>query len=305
MLGLVVRVLFCGSGWRTFVDILARAMPPGTEVDLWDVKDPLERVVPGYHVLLPSNGPITAEVIAAAGDLRLIQQPAAGTDNIDLAAARARGVPVCNAPGASGESVAEMALFLMLALLRRLPESRRAFADRLIGQPIGRQLRGRHLGIVGVGLIGSALARLAEGVGMIVTAVGSRRSDDEWEKLLREADVVSLHCPLTAATRGLMDGRAFSLMKPGALLINCARGPVIDRAALERALDGGRLGGAGLDVFWDEPWDPAEPLYARPNVVVMPHVGSSTEEAMFRIAAIVAANMDRISRGAPLLHRVA
>lgn len=287
------------------MDVLSRAMPPGSAIDLWDRKQPLERVVDGYQVLLPSNGPITASVIAAASDLRLIQQPAAGTDNIDLAAARSRGIPVCNAPGPSGGAVAELALFLMLALLRRLPDARSAFADARIGQPIGREVRGRHLGIVGMGLTGSALARLAEGVGMTVSAVGSRRSDAEWERLLREADVVSLHCPLTAATRGLMDDRAFSLMKPGALLINCARGPVIDRPALARALDGGRLGGVGLDVFWDEPWDPADPLYNRPDVVVMPHIGSSTEEAMGRIAAIVAGNMDRVSRGEPLVHRVA
>jgi phosphoglycerate dehydrogenase-like enzyme len=297
-----VRVLFCGSGWRTYVDVLARAI--GTTVDIWDRAQPLERVAADYDVLLPSNGIISAGVIAAAERLMLIQQPAAGTENIDLAAARARGIPVCNAPGPSQTAVAELALFLMLALLRRLPEARAAFADARIGEPIGRELGGRRLGIVGMGKTGSALARLAEALGMTVAAVGSRRSEADWERFLRESDVVSLHCPLTDATRELMNDRAFSLMQPGALLINCARGAVVDRAALERALDT-HLGGAGLDVFWDEPWNPADPLYQRSNVVTMPHVGSSTEEAMTRIAAIVAGNIERIARGAPLLHRIA
>ncbi len=300
-----MRALFCGSGWHSFVKIIERALPPGSEVDIWDRTQPLERVAVDYHVLLPSNGSITAEVIAAASQLQLIQQPAVGTDNIDLEAARARGVPVCNAPGQSGPAVAELALFLMLALLRRAPEAQAAFGRASIGGTIGRELAGRTLGIVGMGVTGSALARLGEGVSMKVAAIGSRRTDAAWEKFLREADVVSLHCPLTPATRGLFDDRAFSLMKPGALIINCARGPVVDRAALERALDSGHLGGAGLDVFWEEPWDPNDPLYQRPNVVVMPHVGGSTEEAMSRIASIVATNMARAPRGEPLLHRIA
>ena len=300
-----MRVLFCGSGWHAFVKIIERALPPGSEVNIWDRSQPLERVVDGYEVLLPSNGAITADVIASASQLRLIQQPAVGSENIDLEAARARGIPVCNAPGQSGPAVAELALFLMLALLRRAPEAQAAFACATIGSTIGRELAGRTLGIVGMGVTGTALARLGEGIGMKVTAMRSSRTDAEWEKFLREADVVSLHCPLTPATRGLMDDRAFSLMKPGALVINCARGPVIDRPALERTLDTGHLGGAGLDVFWDEPWDPGDPLYQRPNVVVMPHVGSSTEEAMARIAAIVAGNVDRAFKGQPLLHRIA
>lgn len=300
-----MRVLFCGSGWHSFVKIIERALPPGSEVHIWDRAQPLERVVDGYQVILASNGPITASVIAAATQLQLIQQPAVGTENIDLEAARARGIPVCNAPGQSGPAVAELALFLMLALLRRAPEAQAAFARSTIGSTIGRELAGRTLGIVGMGVTGSALARLGEGIGMKVTAVRSSRTDAEWQKFLREADVVSLHCPLTPATRGLMNDRAFAAMKAGSLVINCARGPVIDRAALERTLDSGHLGGAGLDVFWDEPWDPNDPLYQRPNVVVMPHVGSSTEEAMSRIAAIVATNVDRVTRGEPLVHRIA
>jgi phosphoglycerate dehydrogenase-like enzyme len=300
-----VRVLFCGSGWLPFVDILARGLPPGASISLWDRATPLVQAVADIQVILPSNAPIDAAVIAAAPDLRLIQQPAAGTENIDLEAARARAIPVCNAPGANHTSVAEQALFLMLALVRRLPAATASFAAARIGEPVGRELRGRRLGIIGRGRSGTALARIAEGIGMTVAAIGSRRTDAEWETFLAEADVVSLHCPLTSATRGLLDDRAFALMKPGALVINCARGPVIDRAALEAALDRGQLGGAGLDVFWEEPWDPSDPLYRRPNVVVTPHIAGSTEESLERIAAIVGGNIDRMTRGAELLHRVA
>jgi len=300
-----MRVLFCGSGWLPFVDVLARGLPPGCEMTLWDRSIPLARAVAGVAVLMPSNAPIDAGVIAAADQLRLIQQPAAGIENVDLDAARARAIPVCNATGANHHSVAELALFFMLALARRLPEANAAFAAARIGEPCGRELRGRRLGIVGRGRSGSALAAIAEGLGMSVSAVGSRRTEAEWERLLGESDAVSIHCPLTPATRGLMDDRAFSLMKPGAFLINCARGPVVDRAALERALERGRLGGAGLDVFWDEPWAPDDSLYRRANVVVTPHIAGSTEECWARIAAIAADNIDRLLRGAELLHRVA
>jgi phosphoglycerate dehydrogenase-like enzyme len=230
-------MLFCGSGWHTYVEILDRAMPPGCRVELWDRKAPLEQAVADVQVLLPSNALITAPVIAAARDLRLIQQPAAGIENIDLDAARARAIPVCNAPGMNQVAVAELALFLMLALVRRAPEAMAVFREGRIGEPIGRELRGRSLGIIGMGRSGRALARLAEGAGMTVASVGSRRTDAEWEAFLRAADIISIHCPLTPATRGLLDDRAFSMLKPGALLVNCARGAIVERAALERALE--------------------------------------------------------------------
>jgi len=116
---------------------------------------------------------------------------------------------------------------------------------------------------------------------------------------------VSLHCPLTAATRGLIDAEALAALPPHAMVVNLARGPVIDRPALEAALARGHLGGVGLDVFWHEPWDPADPLYADPRVVTLPHVAGSTQEAFAAIAAIVVDNVDRVRRGAPLVHRIA
>ncbi len=300
-----MRALFTGSGWRPFVEFLTRRLPDSYQVSIWDRARPLEEAVADIDVLLPSNAPFSAEVIGAARAARLIQQPAAGVENIDLSAARARGIPVANAPGANQRAVAESVLLLMLGLARRLPEAQARFAGAVIGEPVGRELGGRCLGVVGTGRTGSALAELARGIGMEVRALGSRRDDSEWTAFLAGADFVSLNCPLTAATRGLMDDRAFALMKPGAVLINCARGPVIDRAALERALAGDRLGGVGLDVFWREPWDPADPLFAHPRVMVLPHVAGSTEEAFDRIAQICADNILRVSRGEEPLHRVA
>jgi len=300
-----VRALFTGSGWRPFVEFLTRHLPSSFAVSIWDRARPLEEAVAEVDFLLPSNAPFSAEVIGAARAARLIQQPAAGVENIDLAAARARGIPVANAPGANQRAVAECALLLMLGLARGLPEARSRFADAVIGEPVGRELGGRRLGVVGTGRTGGALAALAGAIGMEVSVIGSRRTDAEWAGFLASADVISLHCPLTDATRGLIDDRAFSLMKPGALLINCARGPVIDRGALERALAQGRLGGVGLDVFWREPWDPADPLYAHPRVLVLPHLAGSTEESFDRIARVCADNILRVSRGEEPLHRVA
>ena len=300
-----MRVLFTGSGWRPFVDFLSRHLPPSYRVSIWDRARPLEEAVAEVEFLLPSNAPFSAAVIAAARSARLIQQPAAGVENIDLAAARARGIPVANAPGANQRAVAETALLLMLGLARRLPEARARFAAAVIGEPVGRELGGRRLGVIGAGRTGGALAALARGIGMEVSSIGSRRSDSDWADFLAAADVVSLHCPLTDATRGLIDDRAFALMKPGALLVNCARGPVVDRGALERALAGDRLGGVGLDVFWREPWDPADPLLSHPRVLVLPHVAGSTEEAFDRIARVCADNILRVGRGEEPLHRVA
>jgi D-3-phosphoglycerate dehydrogenase len=125
------------------------------------------------------------------------------------------------------------------------------------------------------------------------------------DELFARADVISLHCPHTPETEGLIDREAFHRMKPGVLLVNCARGPIIDRAALEDALAAGRLGGLGLDVYWEEPWDPDDPLWARPDVVTLPHVGGSTVEAQERIASIVAENVRRALVGEELLHRIA
>lgn len=266
---------------------------------------PLTEAVRGSQVILASNGRIDAPVIAAAPELMLIQQPAAGVDGIDLEAARARGVPVCNAPGANHVSMAETALFLMMALARRYPLARKGFAAGQLGVPLGREMRGKTLGIIGFGRSGQVLAEIAGGLGMRVVSVASQSSRKDWHTLLGESDVISLHCPLNSKTEGMLDADAFAAMKAGVLIINCARGPIIDRRALEDALESGRAGGVGLDTFWHEPWDPNDPLFQRDDVIVLPHVGGSSEQSFVRIADIVAGNIIRVGRGEEPIHRVA
>jgi phosphoglycerate dehydrogenase-like enzyme len=306
-----MRLLYCGSGWLPIIDLIeARLAAAGPAVgpvtiDRWDRARPLASVVGDIDVLLPSNAAITAEAIAAAPRLRLIQQPAAGTEGIDRAAAAARGIPICNAPGANHIAVAEHALFLLLDLARRAPLAFGAFRDRQIGVPVGFELAGKTLGIIGMGRSGSALAERARALGMEVLALRRDAEPGARAAFFAACHAVSIHCPLTPQTRGLLDAAAFAALRPGAIVVNCARGGVIDRDALLAALAGGRLGGVALDVHWDEPPDPADPLYADPRVVALPHVAGSTEEAFARIADIVADNVGRLARGEPLRCRVA
>jgi phosphoglycerate dehydrogenase-like enzyme len=307
-----MRLLYCGSGWLPIVDrirarLAASAEPAlaGATLARWDRGAPLAAIVGDTDVLLPSNAPVTAEVIAAAPRLRLIQQPAAGTDGIDRAAAAARGIPICNAPGANHVSVAEHALYLLLALARRAPLARRALGEREVGVPVGVELAGRTLGVIGMGRTGAALAERARALGMAVIELRRGAAAPDRAAFFAACHAVSVHCPLTPETRGLVGAAAFAALPPGAFVVNCARGGVIDRAALEAALAGGRLGGVGLDVWWDEPADPADPLLADPRVLVTPHVAGSTQEAFGRIAEIAIGNVERLARGEPLLHRVA
>jgi len=300
-----MRLLFCGSGWLPIVDHIAARLPSGASISVWDRATPLTSAVEGVDVILPSNGRVTAEVIGAAQRLRLIQQPAAGTEGIDLAAARAHNIPVCNAPGTNHISVAEHALFLLLALARRAPAAVRAFQARELGVPLGIELSGRTLGIIGMGRSGSALAERARALGMMVLALGRGATEAERSAFLAACDAISIHCPLSEATRGLVGADAFAVMRPGTLLVNVSRGGVIDRDALVATLATGRLGGVALDVHWSEPPDPADPLYTDPRVLALPHVAGSTEEAFARITDVVVRNLERLVGNEPLLHRIA
>jgi phosphoglycerate dehydrogenase-like enzyme len=300
-----MRLLFCGSGWLPLVDLVAARLPEGASIARWDRRSPLAGCVGEIDVLLPSNAQITPEVIAAAPRLRLIQQPAAGTEWIDRPSAVARGIPICNAPGTNHIVAAETAVFLLLALSRRLPLAARAFADRALGVPLGIELAGKTLGVIGMGRTGSAVAERARGLGMTVIALGRGATAADRAAFFAASDAISIHCPLTPETRGMIDAAAFAALRPGALVVNAARGAVIDRGALVAALAGDRLGGVGLDVHWDEPADPADPLYADPKVVALPHIGGSSIESFGRIADVVVDNLSRLTLGEPLRHRVA
>jgi phosphoglycerate dehydrogenase-like enzyme len=254
---------------------------------------PLEEQVANASALIPSMGRVTAAVIAAAPRLRLVVQFGAGLEGVDRGAAAARGIAVRNVPGVNAQAVGELALFLMLALARRLPRHGRSFEGRVVGDPVGTELRGKTLGIVGLGASGKALATAARGLGMDVIAVrASGKPDplaswvggpDDLDRLLGRSDFVSLHVPSTPQTRGMMDAARFARMKPSAFLINVGRGDLVVRDALVDALHSG-LAGAGLDVYWQEPPDPADPLFRLDNVVATPHVGGATEESFVGIA---------------------
>lgn len=246
---------------------------------------------------------VDAGLLDAAGpSLRVVANYAVGYDNVDVAACRARGVAVANTPGVLNDATADLTWALLLAVARRVLEGHAlAASGRWRGwhplQLLGTPLHGRRFGVVGLGRIGVAAARRARGFGMeVVYHNRSRNEAAEAElgaqllpihELLATSDVVSLHCPLTEATRHLIDAEALARMKSDAILVNTARGEVVDEGALAVALREGRIGGAGLDVFEEEPRiDPA--LVTAPNVVLTPHLGSATtraREAMARLAS--------------------
>lgn len=268
-------------------------------------------------VLAPSvRDRIDAALIAGAGErLRLIANFGAGTDHIDLAAARARGVAVTNTPGVLTEDTADLVMALILMSLRRLGEGERNLrAGRWRGwgptDQLGRGLAGKALGIVGMGRIGSAVARRARAFGTAIHYHNRRPVEaDEaqyWPNLdamLGAVDVVSLNAPSSPETRHLLDRRRLGLMRRDSWLINAARGDLVDEDALIEALAGGRIAGAGLDVYPDEPRvDPR--LLALPNVVLLPHLGSATLESRTAMGEKMLANIAALAEGRDLPDRV-
>ena len=266
-----------------------------------------------WHVLRP----ITAADVAAAPRLRLIQKIGVGVDTIDLDAARAAGVAVCNLPGTNSPAVAEHCIALMLAVLRQVPAfDRELRTEGGWAWPLARQGRlgeigGRTVGLVGYGAIGRRLGPLLAAFGAEVLHAARNAVPDAagahvpLAELQARSDIVSLHLPLTEATRGLIGAAEIAAMKPGAVLINTARGGLVDADALAQALHSGKLAGAGLDVFPEEPVDPASPLLSAPNVVATPHVAWLTQETFARSLAVMAENCARLAAGRELLHRVA
>ena len=239
----------------------------------------------------------------------------AGYDRADLDAARAAGVPVCNNGGANAVAVSEHAVLLMLAVSRRLVRQHLGVAAgnwRGNQTPRVHELRGKTLGIVGLGTIGRKTARLAQAFGMTVVYYDVARLPEDQEdlldvrfrllrELLQEADIVSLHTPLNASTRHLIGAGELGLMKPSAILVNTARGPVVDEAALHRALTNGALAGAGLDVFDEEPPRPDNPLLGLDNVTLTAHLAGPTFESNTARVRNAFDNVQRVARGEPPL----
>lgn len=267
-------------------------------------------------VLLHVLERVTPAVLEQAPRLRLIQKLGVGVDTIDLDASRARGVAVCNMPGANTRAVAELTLLLMLASLRRLSELDRQTRagsgwtlDVELLDNLG-ELGGRTVGLVGFGAVAKCVAPMLRGIGATVIYTSRNESPGAAATcvplpvLLSGADVISLHLPLNRETASIIDQRAIDTMKSGAILVNTARGGLVDYDALYRALASGRLRGAALDVFASEPVNPAHPLFQLPNVVVTPHLAWFTTETLQRGLGVFAENCRRLRDGEPLLNQV-
>jgi phosphoglycerate dehydrogenase-like enzyme len=284
-------------------------------------REELEARLPEADVLVVS-GLWRDGLIPSAKRLRFVQSISAGTDQYGRAALAAAGIRLASAQGANAPAVAQHAMALILALARRLGEARDNQAKRvwrpMQGDPLLREdeLTGKTLLVVGMGGIGGRLARLAKAFEMTVIGVkrdvttGTEGADEvhtlaELPRLLPRADVVALTCPLTPQTTGLMDAAAFAAMKPGAHLVNCARGRVVDEPALVAALREGRLAAAGLDTFVQEPLPAESPLWEMPQVLVTPHTGGETRRYEDAVIDLLLENLDRLAQGeAPLRNQI-
>ena len=241
---------------------------------------------------------VRGSLLEAADSVRVIGRLGVGLDNIDVAACEARGIAVVPATGANAESVAEYVVAAAMLLLRGAFFSTKAveagtWPRQMLSQ--GREAAGKVMGIVGFGNIGQLTARKAEAIGMRVASydvVASGATTRDLDTLLAQSDVVSLHIPLTPETRGLLDARRLALMKRDAVLINTARGGVVDEAALASMLREGRLGGAALDVFENEPLPAGSPLAGAPRLLLTPHIAGVTVESNERVSALIA---DRVA----------
>ncbi|WP_035488026.1 NAD(P)-dependent oxidoreductase [Geminicoccus roseus] len=281
-------------------------------------KDQVVAAMADTEVLLHALDPVTARHIEAGPKLKLIQKIGVGVNTIDLDAARARGIAVCNMPGTNTAAVAEQALLLMLSVLRRVTVQDRAsragegWSDAIQAAGSYGEIAGRTVGFVGFGAVPRRLAPVIEALGGKV--LRWHRSDAEGqpgervmvlEDLFARADIVSLHIPLQADTAKIVNAQTLSHVRPGTILVNTARGGLVDEAALLAALDDGRLAGAGLDVLATEPFEQDNPLLGRDEVVLAPHSAWLTRETWDRSLAVIAENVRRLGTGEQLLHRVA
>ncbi len=283
------------------------------EVEVWPDRTPpgreelLARIEELEGLLSLLTDPVDAELIAAAPVLRAISNYAVGTDNVDLEAASARGIPVGNTPDVLTESTADLAVALMLGAARRLVEGDayvrrgewRTWEPELL---LGHDLHGSTVGIVGLGRIGRAVHRRLEGFGceLLFTDVSGGVT---LEELLERSDFVTIHCPLIPDTRGLIGEEALGRMKETAYLVNAARGPIVDTDALARALKAGEIAGAALDVTDPEPLPVDHPLLDAPGLIVLPHIASATHATREQMADMAVDNLLAGLAGEPMPHQ--
>jgi len=284
----------------------------GFTVDVWPGPEPIpdavlrDRVQGCSGIISMLTDPIDADVMAR-GPLRVVAQHAVGINNIDLNAAASQGVRIGHTPGVLTDATADLAMALLLSTARRIVEADhyvrdghwKGWSPTLLR---GMELNGSVLGIVGMGRIGQAVAQRAKAFGMKILHHG-RTSGCDLDTLLAESDIVSLHCPLTPQTHHLIGAQAFERMKNSAILINTARGSVVDEGALVNALERGQIAGAGLDVFEEEPT--VHPgLMANSKVVMVPHIGSATLSTRRKMGEMVATDVILGLQGEPMLHEV-
>jgi phosphoglycerate dehydrogenase-like enzyme len=301
-------------------DVLA-AIGDRHEVHVYDAQQPLAPQFAGVEVVIDHGGSVgTRAMLAAASSAKLWQVLGTGLDHFDLAYWRSQKMPVANCPGPfSAAALAECAMMFMLMLARQYPVARERLQAGRYYEPMGKELEGLTLGLIGFGASAQALARRARPFGMQLAAIDIRdiKADEArdyelhftggpaaMDQVIAESDFLSLHLHLTPETRGLIDARRLALMKPGACLINVARGALVDEAALVQALQAGRLGGAGVDVYGSEPPDPHSPLFQLPNVIATPHIAGMTDGTSRRRAQCAADNVERIAAGLEPLYRV-
>ena len=305
--------------------LIRDAMPPGYELAALDSDSFDERVtkIRDCEVAICASTPLRASLIDAAAKLELVHHQGVGYhDTVDVDALKRRGIPLALTPEGTSTSVAEHTVLLMLAVCRRLP-----FADAELRagrfhinalRPVSRELAGLTIGYVGMGRIAQEVAARLKPFAVRglycdpYSTLDTSRAEalglhhvDSLDHLLPQADIVTLHLPLTAESRHLFNDAAFARMKPGAFLINTARGSLVDEAALLRALACGRLSGAGLDVFESEPLGKGSPLCALANVVLTPHISAGTRDALATKMRAVFDNVERFFRGEPLRNQVA
>ncbi|GLI32965.1 2-hydroxyacid dehydrogenase [Desulforhabdus amnigena] len=272
----------------------------------------------GFDILIPTMCRITQDELADSDRLKLIQQCGSGLEGIDIEAASERNIRVANVPAdisGNADSVAELGIYMMIGLSRDFRAMAQSFKDRKSGEPMGRALMGRTVGLVGLGGIGRALARRLKGFD--VRLIGIKRNHleetqkelglkwvgkpEDLPELLEKSDYVMLCLPLTPESMHLMNRKSFQHMKPDAFLINLSRGGLVDRDALEEVLATGKIAGAGLDVFWEEPPDPNDPIF-KYNVMATPHIAGSTDISLRGILKVVVENIHRVENGEMPLH---
>ena len=307
--------------FQPWCDDVIEAIGDHHDLSVFDDSQPIAPQFDGVEAVIDQGGSVgTREMMDAAKDTRLWQILGTGFDHFDLDYIRINGIAVANCPGQfSSVALAETAFMFILMLAHQYRRGAANFKSGVFNEAVGRELDGLNLGIIGFGASGQELARRAKVFGMRIWAIDVRSIEPkilleikpdfmgtptDFDHVVAESDFLSLHLHLNAATRHIIDVRRIALMKTTACLINVSRGALVDESALYHALSDGKLGGAGLDVFAQEPPDSSLPVFQLPNVVVTPHIAGVTYETSVRRAECAAENVDRVAQGLEPLYRI-